>query len=245
MFDGINPLFLFLALAAEIAGTVGGFGSSVFFVPLAAIFFPFETVLGKVALFHLSSNLSKILLFKKGVKKETLIYIGIPSVIAVIIGGIMSKYIGGSVLMVLLNVFLVLLSLLLLIYPKLKAPQTNVAKAGGGFISGFFAGLIGTGGAVRGLFLTSQGLGLETYIATSALIDFMIDFSRSIVYFFNGFFTIDVYKYLPFLIIIGIIGSYIGKRMLSLITEEQFKMITLLLILFIGAVGFITGTKMS
>jgi len=31
----LSYLFLFLALIAEILGTIGGFGSSVFFVPIA------------------------------------------------------------------------------------------------------------------------------------------------------------------------------------------------------------------
>ncbi|MDX1550365.1 MAG: hypothetical protein R3278_07445, partial [Lysobacter spongiicola] len=53
-------LFLALALLAEVAGTVGGFGSSVFFVPIANFFFDFESVLGITALFHLASNASKL-----------------------------------------------------------------------------------------------------------------------------------------------------------------------------------------
>lgn len=56
-------LFLLLALLAEIVGTIGGFGSSVFFVPFTNLFFDFHTVLGITAIFHLSSNISKILSF--------------------------------------------------------------------------------------------------------------------------------------------------------------------------------------
>ena len=88
----INYVFLLLALAAEIIGTIGGFGSSVFFVPLGNFYFDFHSVLGLTAIFHLSSNLSKIFLFKKGLNKRLLFYIGIPSVIFVVIGGILSKF---------------------------------------------------------------------------------------------------------------------------------------------------------
>lgn len=56
----INSIFLILALVAEIIGTIGGFGSSVFFVPLGNFYFDFHSVLGLTAIFHLSSNLSKI-----------------------------------------------------------------------------------------------------------------------------------------------------------------------------------------
>ena len=62
----LSYLFLFLALIAEVLGTIGGFGSSVFFVPVANFYFDFESVLGLTAIYHLSSNLSKIVLFKKG-----------------------------------------------------------------------------------------------------------------------------------------------------------------------------------
>ena len=67
MLEDISIVFLILALLAEIIGTVGGFGSSVFFVPLAAFYFDFQTVLGLTAVFHLSSNISKIGLFRKGI----------------------------------------------------------------------------------------------------------------------------------------------------------------------------------
>ena len=42
MFNDV--LFLFLAFLSEIVGTVGGFGSSVFFVPMAQFFLEFKTV---------------------------------------------------------------------------------------------------------------------------------------------------------------------------------------------------------
>ena len=87
MLRDISYIFLLLALLAEIIGTVGGFGSSVFFVPLGNFYFDFESVLGLTAVFHLSSNISKIVLFKRGLNKELLLYIGIPSVVFVIIGG--------------------------------------------------------------------------------------------------------------------------------------------------------------
>ena len=92
MFERISWLFLLLSLVAEVIGTIGGFGSSVFFVPIASFFFTFQSVLGLTAVFHLSSNLSKIALFRKGLDKKLLLHIGVPSVIFVIIGGILSNY---------------------------------------------------------------------------------------------------------------------------------------------------------
>ena len=41
--------FILLALLCEILGTVGGFGSSLFFVPIAGFFLDFQSVLGTTA----------------------------------------------------------------------------------------------------------------------------------------------------------------------------------------------------
>ena len=76
--------FILLALLAEILGTVGGFGSSLFFVPMASYFLDFYSVLGITALFHVSSNIVKIILFRKGYDKKLIISIGVPAVLFVI-----------------------------------------------------------------------------------------------------------------------------------------------------------------
>ena len=235
----LNFIFLLLALVAEVIGTIGGFGSSVFFVPLGNFYFDFYSVLGLTAIFHLSSNLSKIFLFKKGLDKKLLLNIGIPSVIFVIVGGFLSKIINSDFLEIFLGVFLVGLSLLFLIKSKLSiAPNKKNAIIGGSF-SGFSAGLLGTGGAIRGLTMAAFNLEKSVFIATSAFIDFMIDFSRTFVYYNNGYIHKHDLKYVPFLLVIGIIGSYLGKKILVYIPQTKFRKLSLFFILFIGIVTIV------
>src|SRR5688500_12810900 len=104
---GFLPPFILLALLAEILGTVGGFGSSLYFVPIAGFFFDFHSVLGITALFHLSSNLSKIAFFRKGFDKRLLLTIGIPAVIFVIAGAWLTRFFDSKVLELSLGIFLV------------------------------------------------------------------------------------------------------------------------------------------
>ena len=115
----LSYIFLFLSLVAEIFGTIGGFGSSVFFVPIANFYFDFESVLGLTAIFHLASNLSKIVLFKKGLDKKLLINIGVPYIVFVILGGLLTKVFNNLYLEIFLGVFLVILALLFLIKKQL------------------------------------------------------------------------------------------------------------------------------
>lgn len=234
MLKNINIIFLLLALVAEIIGTVGGFGSSVFFVPIGNFYFDFYSVLGLTAIFHLSSNLSKVFLFKKGLDKKLLISIGVPSVIFVIIGGLLSKDLNTNMLEITLGLFLVLLSAIFLIRSKLFFAPNRKNAIIGGSLSGFSAGLLGTGGAIRGLTMAAFNLEKSVFIATSAFIDFMIDFSRTFVYYNNGYIHKHDLKYVPFLLIIGLVGSYIGKKILVYIPQERFRKLSLFFILFIG-----------
>lgn len=221
---------------AEIVGTIGGFGSSVFFVPIGNFYFDFHSVLGLTAIFHLSSNISKIYLFKQGLNKKLLINIGVPSVIFVIIGAYISQFIQTTFLEIILGVFLIGFSLFFIVFSqKVISPNRKNAIIGGVF-SGFSAGLLGTGGAIRGLTMAAFNLSKNTFIATSAFIDFMIDLSRSVVYYNNGYIHTHDLKYVPFLFVIGVVGTYLGKKILHYIPQDKFRMLSLILILIIGGV---------
>lgn len=236
---GVNIVFLLLALLAEIVGTIGGFGSSVFFVPIGNFYFDFHSVLGLTAVFHLSSNISKIFLFRKGLDKFLILYIGAPSVLFVIVGGILSKYISTLYLEIVLGIFLVALSTLFLIKKNMVIAPNKQNSVIGGILSGFSAGFLGTGGAIRGLTMAAFNLEKSIFIATSAFIDFMIDFARTIVYYQNGYINPDHLIYIPFLFVIGLVGTYIGKKILEKIPQDKFKTISLTLILFIGIITII------
>lgn len=232
----IEYYFLLFAFLAEIIGTIGGFGSSVFFVPIANFYFDFQTVLGITAMFHVVSNLSKIALFKKGINKKLIVYIGIPAVLFVIIGGFISKFLNTQFLEIILGVFLVALSLLFLIKKNLVIKPHKKEAVIGGTLSGFIAGILGTGGAIRGLTMAAFNLEKNVFIATSAMIDFGVDLSRTIVYYFNGYISKEILIYIPFLVVIGIIGTYAGKLLLNKISQDNFKKFSLVLILLIGVI---------
>lgn len=228
-----------LALLAEIIGTLGGFGSSVFFVPLANQFYSFHDVLGITALLHVFSNLSKIVLFRKGLNKKLLIWLGIPAVVSVIIGGLLTSVFDDQVLTALLGIFLCSLSLFFLLFPKTKFKDSKRNAIGGGALSGFIAGILGTGGAIRGLTMAAFGLPKDIFIATSASIDMGVDLSRGVIYWSQGYIGSEAWTLLPWLIVISIVGSWLGKKLLTYVSEEKFRKISLGLILLIGALSIL------
>jgi uncharacterized protein len=233
------PYFILLSLLAEILGTVGGFGSSLFFVPIASYFLDFHSVLGITALFHVSSNITKIFFFRKGYDKKLIITVGIPAVLFVIIGAFLSKYIQTNILEISLAVFLILVSSTLLIFKNLSVKPTLSNSIGGGVLSGLIAGLLGTGGAIRGITLAAFNLKTEVFIATSAIIDLGIDASRSVVYYSNGYMHKDDLYLIPILLVVSIIGTFIGKKILTRMSDHQFKSVVLLLIFITGIITLV------
>lgn len=224
-------IFFLLALLAEIVGTISGFGSSILFVPLASLVVDFKVVLGITAVFHVFSNLSKIYLFQKGIDKQIALKLGIPAVLFVTLGAWLTNYIPQKEIELGMNFIIFSIALYMMSghHKRIKESNTNLYL--GGTLSGFFAGLIGTGGAIRGITLAAFNLEKDAFIATSAIIDMGVDISRAGVYIASGYFQRGHVILIPFLIIISIAGSYAGKRILNYIPEKTFQYIVLGVIL--------------
>lgn len=228
--------FLLLALLAEVAGTVGGFGSSVFFVPIANFYFDFQSVLGITALFHLASNLSKLGLFRAGIDRGLLLRMGLPAVAFALLGGLASAWIETRGLTVLLALFLIALSGWMLLRPRWKVRASTGNAVLGGVLSGGMAGLVGTGGAVRGAVMAAFDLRKDVFVATSAAIDLAIDLSRAAVYARNGYIHSHDLVWIPLLAVVALAGTWLGRRVLARVPQALFRRIALLLVLAIGLV---------
>jgi uncharacterized protein len=227
-------VFFLLALLSEVVGTIGGFGSSVFFVPLAGFFFDFHTVLALTSILHVFSNAAKLVLFGKHVRWRLLLLLGIPSVVCVILGAFLSTRLQFKYTELILGLFLIAFSVLFFCKPLIKLSPTRLNAVSAGGIAGFLAGLIGTGGAIRGLALAAFDLEKGVFVATSAAIDSGVDFSRMIVYLQARYLSPAFYWYIPGLLLVAFVGSYLGKIALNRLDQKNFRRIVLVLIFLIG-----------
>lgn len=140
-----------------------------------------------------------------------------------ILGAALSRYVKKETFELSISVLLVILGFLLLWFRNLKLSINPVNSITGGALSGFAAGLMGTGGAIRGLVLSAFQLEKEVYIASSAIIDLGVDLSRSVVYVMNGYVHRDILYLVPLLILVSLIGTYLGKLILNRIPSERFQ----------------------
>jgi uncharacterized membrane protein YfcA len=229
-------LFFLIAFFSEVIGTIAGFGSSVFFVPLAGLLLGFHEVLALTSILHVFSNAAKLILFGRHVRWRLLLLFGIPGICFVILGAYLTTRLEFKFAELILGLFLIGFSVFFFFKPAVKLSQNAFNAVAAGGIAGFVAGLIGTGGAIRGLALAAFDLEKNVFVATSAAIDSGIDFSRMIVYLRSGYLTANFYWYIPGLFLAAFAGSYAGKFALNKIEQRSFRKIVLLLVFIIGAI---------
>jgi len=143
-----------------------------------------------------------------------------------------------------LGIFLVLLSVWLLIKPNTEIKPTRKNSILSGAVAGFLAGFIGTGGAVRGLALAAFHLEKNFFVGTSAMIDFGVDLSRTIIYLDQNYLDRRLLINIPFMLVAAFAGSYLGKCILQKINQETFRKVVLVLILLAG-ISVITEFSLS
>lgn len=168
-------IFFLLALLAEVLGTLGGFGSSVFFVTFAQFLYDFQAVLALTGLMHIFSNSSKLFLFWKTIDWKLVLWLGVSSVALAIAGAYLIRLIEFQYTRWLLGLFLVLFSSFFLYRPTYQVAATLTNSIAGGALAGFLAGYIGTGGVIRGAVLAAFNLERNVFVGTSAAIDFGVD----------------------------------------------------------------------
>ncbi|MCC6601220.1 MAG: sulfite exporter TauE/SafE family protein [Crocinitomicaceae bacterium] len=229
-------LFFVFAVVCEIIGTLGGFGSSVIFVPVAGFFFPRPLVLSLTSILHIFSNISKIALFWKHINLRLLLLYGIPSLLFTIGGALLADQADDRAANTLLGIFLVLFSLFFLLFPSIILPDNKTNAITSGSIAGFAAGFLGTGGAIRGVSLAAFNLQKDIFVGTSAAIDFGVDLSRFIIYTEQGFMANADWIYVLSLFAASWIGTWLGKKLLNKLSQDTFKKTVLTLILLTGIV---------
>lgn len=230
-----HGIFLAAAYLAAVTATIAGFGSSTVLIPVAMFFMDLKTAIFLVACFHLFNNLFKIHLFFSNIDYRLFWMFGLPSILFAFLGARCIAIWPVAILVRIMAVFLILFSCFSFLKPHVKLKNTPLNALIGGGASGFLAGLIGLGGAVRSAFLIAFNLPKEAYVATAALIAFMIDLTRIPTYLFSGMVKDHVYyALLPALVLMAYLGVRTGKGLLGRIQQEAFRKIVLCALFLMG-----------
>lgn len=219
----LDLVFWGVAFFAALLGTIAAFGISSILLPVALLFFEFRTALALVSIFHLAGNIGRITFFRSGVDLRFIIKFGVPSVVFTFLGASLVTFVSQPVLRFVLGLVLMGYTFLSLFNPTLTLTPNRVNSVVGGAVYGFFAGLIGTGGPIRGAILSAFRFKKSTYIATSGTISFFVDLTRVPLYLIGGFLTPPYYGHVPLLFLVALTGAYTSTRLVTRITTTIFR----------------------
>lgn len=234
-------VFWIVAFFAAILGTIAAFGISSILLPVALSLFDYETALVLVSIFHISGNIGRISFFSRRPDMGLVFSFGLSAVFFTLIGASLVGVIDQEFLKVILGFVLVTYSGLGLLDRKLRFDASRTNSIIGGAVYGFLSGLVGTGGPLRGALLIGFGLERELYIATSGVISFMIDLTRIPVYLWKGFLRPEYYGYLPFLLVVALLGAFTSRRIVDRIPTERFTKLVQVGILLVSLKLLVEG----
>jgi len=235
-----------------------GFGLGTLLMPAFALFFPVNTAIAMTAVVHFANNIFKLGLLGRGADRDIVIRFGIPSAAAAWLGAKTLLWLSAlpplasyqmmgrdlSVMPVKLAV-----ALLLALFAAWEAIP-GLAKLSfdrkylplGGALSGFFGGLSGNQGALRGAFLIRSGLSKESYIATGVVIACLVDATRLTVYgtHFSEIAVKENISLLAAATLAAFLGAWIGSRLVQKATLRAVQLIVAVLLAIIAA-GLASG----
>lgn len=227
-------VFWATAIAAALIGTVAGFGFSSILLPVALSVFQYETALALVSVFHLFGNLGRVGFYRGGLDRRLMVLFGVPAVALTFTGAMLVRTLPMGLLKLTVGLILVAYSVLGLTGRQVTVKPTAGRSVLGGGAYGFFSGLVGTGGPLRGAILSAFGLDTKTYIATSGAISLLVDLTRVPVYLWSGFLTPGYYWYVPLLLAVALIGSYLSRVLVDRVPASRFRWIIHLAIMLVS-----------
>ncbi len=252
------------AFSASVLSFYSGFGLGTLLMPVLAIFFPLPAAIAATAAVHGSNNLFKLVLVGAKADRELVLKFGLPAIASALAGAwtlhLFTALSGGLALeysffgrAAAVTPLKLLLALLMLgfaafdLHPRLKGLKFERRWLPlGGLLSGFFGGLSGHQGALRSAFLVKTGVEPAAFVATNAVIGFLVDASRLAVYAYAFLALGDARGFggLPAGVIAAataasVAGVLIGLKFLHKVTLSAIQALTAVMLaviaLFLGA----------
>lgn len=193
--------YLAVALASLLASMLtlfSGFGLGTLLMPVYALFFPVPVAVAATGVVHGANNLFKLAFLWRDTDWRVVWRFGVAAVPAAVAGALLLGWLAGlergrvwqwGVLEGRITVTGMVLGLLIAVFALFELlPSLRRLQFGrrylvpGGLLSGFFGGLSGHQGALRSAFLAKAGLAPTAFVATGAVLGFLVDAVRVPIY---------------------------------------------------------------
>ena len=249
--EEILLILLILAIAFSV-GAITGFGDSLIFIALAAIFLDVRTAIVMASFWTIFLSLFNAINYrhywdKKFIKKHC-----IPGIIGIIIGSFLLVISSLQLLELFLGIFVMIYVITkfnnIRKERNLKSEEnqlfttsnnenkdlSNMIFYTGAFSYGFLSGLIGASGPINAALLERTGHERESFIANFSLASIIVTPFKLGIYVYNGLFPIEYIGVFLVGIILIFVLTRVGHWLTPKIPKEKFFFLVLILLLIIS-----------
>lgn len=213
-----------------------GFASSLFAIPLLAIFLDIKFVVPVFLLFDFISGIILTIQNRKLIDKKESLLLLVGLIIGTGIGTYFLVSFGNEVLKRIFGV-LVLLFAMKVLFEKndgVKRQVNRIWAPVSGFVGGCVGGMFGLNGPPMVLYLAHQLKDKQVFRATLYGVFFVDACYRMILYSYNKLLTLEVIQFALYLTPFLLFGLLLGSKLHTRINENIFKKIVALILLITG-----------
>lgn len=222
---------------SSVLSAVAGIGSGFIVIAALSLFFDIKVTLAFFAILSVFSSASKVSVYYKT--------IDIGFFKTIVLGLIPGLFIGLSIFRIIperpVELFMGLLGIYLVAEHFIKLPRVTNFTNPVIILCGFIWGVIGgaaSAGPVKVMLLKWRGMDKYHFVGTSAVLSLFMDGYKVFGYVIMGFISFSqIFILLPS-IILNILGTYIGKKILDNTSQLFFEYVMLVMI-FIGSCKFL------
>lgn len=243
--------FILLILAfAILVGSTLGFGDSLIFIPLAAIFLDIHIAIVLMGFWTITLSIFNTIKYRQYFDKALIKRYLAPGILGVIIGALLLIIAPIHIIELSLGIFIIFFIIAkfkeilkendekseersLLTKSQLNEVP-NLILYPGAFSYGFIGGLIGTAGPINVVILERRGHERESFIGNFSLISIIICSFRLIIYVSYGLFPMELITVFLIGIVITYVFTKIGHWLTPKIPKKKFKLLVLILLTIIG-----------
>jgi uncharacterized membrane protein YfcA len=238
-------LDLLIFVAAVVAGgvaSVAGFGIGSILTPVFALVAPTNVAVAAVSIPHLVGTALRFALLRTHVDRRVVVSFGLTSAAGGLTGALLQRLTGAPWLTVVFGLLLLFTSASEMSGISKRLRFRGAAAWVAGAVSGMLGGLVGNQGGIRSAALLGFDVPKEAFVASATAVGLIVDGARMPVYYVterNGVATIGGCVILAAAGVV--VGTLMGRRVLTRIPEPRFRTIVAVLIGALGAAMAIKG----
>jgi uncharacterized membrane protein YfcA len=232
------------SMIAGVVASVTGFGIGSLITPVLSLSVGTKVAVAIVAVPHFIATGIRFWMLRRHLDRQILLRFGTMSAVGGLTGAVLHANFGAPALSLVFGIILFFVGFMGMtnLSQKMRFHGIGVWIAGG--LSGVLGGLVGNQGGIRSAALLGFDISKESFVATATSIGLIVDASRIPVYFWSeGSSIMKNGKWLAFVTIGVIVGTFLGMKILKYLPEQTFRRVVCTLILILGAFMFYNGIR--